>query len=283
MRAFGPSVMAGATLTMMGLLFAASEASAASPSHSEITEINTQLPSPEAELGRVSAAMDALGTYVSGDPGSQVLDSAAATAAGISLDMIALGEETVMSQNAHVVALREHKCEPDIASRYPRVAQLNELASDVQDARKRSRTSTLEPAPNVPQGGGVSINTVPGVSPCGEYAHPIPVNAPARVRYNLTSSIETWFGNQGYHPTAAYACGASILGGYNCDTDWTKGTSYTTSTYGTCSAPRFRNQGVETAANSGWVQYGEPNPEVDAYVWPYWNWSAYVSWWHQNH
>jgi len=30
------------------------------------------------------------------------------------------------------------------------------------------------------------------------------------------------------------------------------------------------------------IQYGEPNPEIASYSWPYWNWGAYVSWWHSS-
>ncbi len=237
--------------------------------------------SPQAALEELTAGLNALAPFVSGDPGAQVLDVGGAAAAGLDAEVIALGAETVDSQNAQVAALRAGVCEGDNpdADR-PNLQRLNDLASKAAVARKLSGTTEAKPKGSGLDGGAV-INEVPGVSPCGEYAHPIPVNAPGRSTVTATN-IETYFRNNNYHPTAFYACGASFVGGYECDSDWTKGRSYTTSTYGTCSSPRFRDQGYETGTTTGWIQRGEPNPEVDAYLWPYWNWGSYVRWWHSN-
>jgi len=45
----------------------------------------------------------------------------------------------------------------------------------------------------------------------------------------------------------------------------------------------FQNDLAEIADGSSYfsIQYGEPNPEIHSYSWPYWYWGAYCFWWHQ--
>ena len=78
----------------------------------------------------------------------------------------------------------------------------------------------------------------------------------------------------------SYACGAL----YNCANDYTRDRSYYSNQgTGYCQYQRFRDQAIITGAYSAKIQYGEPNPEVTLYLWPYWNWGNYVQWWHNNH
>ena len=106
---------------------------------------------------------------------------------------------------------------------------------------------------------------------CGNQHNPVPNSPPTR--YYYTGNGTAYFNTYGYHTTAGYA------GGNYYGTDYTKGRAYTSS-YGTCSSPRFRNHGIVANANSYSIQFGEPNPEVLSYWWPYWSWASYVSWWH---
>lgn len=115
---------------------------------------------------------------------------------------------------------------------------------------------------------------------CGNYDYPMPAYTPTRYTISGQGNIETYFRNQGFHPTDKYACGMSGLG--QCPTDWTKSRSYSNA-LGTCTAPAFRNQGLETGTTTGWAQYGEPNPEILGYGWPYWGWGSYVEWWHDTY
>jgi hypothetical protein len=59
--------------------------------------------------------------------------------------------------------------------------------------------------------------------------------------------------------------------------DYTRGRSY-----GRCGSPLFRDHG-RVATGKASIQYVEPNPEVLNYFPPYWNWPAYVYWWHRTY
>ena len=118
-----------------------------------------------------------------------------------------------------------------------------------------------------------------GVNPCGNWDTPIPNYTPSRPTFSSSDPHQTLI-NLGFHQTASYACGGSIY--YSCDEDYTRGRSYTSS-YGTCSSPRFRDHGRVASSTIYSIQYGEPNPEILGYSWPYWNWGAYVYWWHENY
>ena len=116
------------------------------------------------------------------------------------------------------------------------------------------------------------------VNPCGDWDHPVPDYTPSRPQYSSSDPHQALL-DLGYHNTAGYACGGDPL--ETCENDYTKGRSYT-GAYGTCSSPRFRNQGIAGTTYYS-IQYGEPNPEILAYSWPYWNWGVYVRWWHDNY
>jgi len=115
------------------------------------------------------------------------------------------------------------------------------------------------------------------VNPCGDWTHPVPNYTPARTDYT-SSTPETTLIGLGFHHTEPYACGYG-----NCSTtEFTRGRSYT-GPYGTCRAPRFRDQGRITGTTTYDIQSGEPNSEILSYRWPYWNWGSYVQWWHNNY
>lgn len=85
--------------------------------------------------------------------------------------------------------------------------------------------------------------------------------------------------SMGFHKTAGYACGANTE--YKCATDYTRPRDYN-GPYGHCDSPRFRDQG-QVVSGGKRIQFGEPNPEIFSYQWPYWNWGSYVKWCHDNH
>lgn len=228
---------------------------------------------PVALVQTLSDGLDALAPYVSGEPGSQVLDETGALGDGVDREIVALGAEVVAAQNQLVaqaragVAVDASRVSPQA---YPRLAELRRVASEAAVLRAADGKSALDAAAE----GGVSIAAT---NACGTYDYPIPAYTPTRYNISGQGNIETYFSNQGFHPTDRYACGESGVG--QCTSDWTKSRSYA-SALGTCAAPRFRNQGFETGTTTGWAQYGEPNPEILGYTWPYWNWGNYVQWWH---
>lgn len=233
---------------------------------------------PIALVETLSDGLDALAPYVSGEPGTQALDQASAIRAGVDREIVALGAEVVAAQNQLVaqaragIAADEARVSPQA---YPRLAALRQVATEAALLRAANGKSALDAAAD----GGVSIAAT---NACGTYDYPIPAYKPTVYNISGQGNIETYFGNQGFHPTERYACGESGLG--QCQYDWTKSRSYA-SALGTCAAPRFRNQGVETppGTTTGWAQYGEPNPEILGYTWPYWNWGNYVEWWHRTY
>ncbi len=112
---------------------------------------------------------------------------------------------------------------------------------------------------------------------CGDWDHPVPNYTPPRGGAS-TSNPERVLLDLGFHHTVWPGCNYAPWS--NCGArDFTKGRSYS-GPYGTCGSPRFRNQGRILSSTSYEIQYGEPNPEIFSYSWPYWNWGAYVKWWH---
>jgi hypothetical protein len=118
--------------------------------------------------------------------------------------------------------------------------------------------------------------------PCGDFVSPRPAFNPPKQLQGPYKDIPGTLQRAGYHPTTGYACGRSSE--KICRGDYTRGTRYV-SRVGVCSAPRFRDQAAVSGTLRGyvWVQYGEPNPEYAGYGWPYWDWAAYVVWWHRNY
>jgi len=241
--------------------------------------VSTKQPSPDprSELAVINEGLKDLTPYVTGAPGEQSCDSAAALDAGLDPAVVALGVEIVASQNEFMTSGQTDVTGWQSKKAHPAIDHLNDVAT----AAAAGGTEVIGGAEaQVAPSGGVVVQSVPGVSPCGEYAHPIPSFTPTRVSQSPGYSIESFFRNLGFHETLGYACGSTT---YKCASDWTRGRSYFTTTYGTCSSPRFRDQGYETGTPTGWIQYGEPNPEVTTYTWPYWNWGSYVRWWHSNY
>ena len=192
----------------------------------------------------------------------QMLDTEAALAAGFSNDVILLASEMVAYQNDLVVAASK-KAHPPKAEKYSKLSQFFDLATLNLTSSENSSSDLAFPTPPV--------------NACGDWSHPVPNYTPARYSYTA-SNPESRLISIGFHHTASYACG-----GGNCSTtDFTRGRSYA-GPYGTCSSPRFRDHGNIVGSTSYRIQYGEPNPEIGSYTWPYWNWGSYVSWWHNTY
>ncbi len=199
---------------------------------------------------------------------SQAFNSNAAIKAGFSIEAVLTAREIVAYQNALANKARAAQT-TDITSlditleKFPRLHRLYQALTD---------QSSVESA-------SLDANAVilAAVNPCGDYNHPVPNSTPSW--YNFTSSNPaTTLKNWGFHNTSSYACGYGSCS----SSDFTRGRSYTSS-YGTCSSPRFRDQGRIVSATSFRIQYGEPNPEIFSYSWPYWNWGTYVQWWHSKY
>ncbi|MDN5366523.1 MAG: hypothetical protein PWP44_1729 [Thermacetogenium sp.] len=202
----------------------------------------------------------------------QTFDTNTALEEGFSKDVVLLAQEMVAFQNdmAKMAFARGIKDVTQLnisLQKYPRVA--NFFAQMTQQFESSKNNTTLNPS---------SLDSDP--HPCGTYDHPVPSYTPT---WYTTSSNnpEQELLNKGYHRTASYACEQGCTNNNGDWVDFTKGRSYT-GPYGTCSSPRFRNHGRIQNSSLYAEQFGEPNPEIFSYVWPYWNWGAYVRWWHNN-
>jgi len=198
---------------------------------------------------------------------TQVLDADAALAAGFSNEVILLAQEMVAFQNDLVVAdvAESTNSRSPKVDEYPGVKQFFDLATANLTIRDGDPSSLIVP------------NAAASIPPCGNWSYPVPNFTPGRYNFsasNPTNKLISW----GFHHTARYACrgnGCSAI-------DFTRGRSYT-GPYGTCSSPRFRDEGVISGPTAFYIQYGEPNPEIHGYIWPYWNWGSYVLWWHNTY
>lgn len=216
-----------------------------------------------AKSGELEAQVESLAKYVSGEPGSQSLDASKARASGSSEIVVKVTQETVAANNHLVDEIMSGTKLDDVSlDAFPLVEEMME-ASPSQGEVVRNGQIPLAKA---------------GVNACGDKKHPVPSKSPTRHK-KKSSNPHSALKKAGFHKTAGYACGAR---GYTCANDYTQGRGMSTK-YGYCKSPRFRNQGYVTGKKSYWIQYGEPNPEIHKYTWPYLTWGAYVKWWHDKH
>ena len=125
---------------------------------------------------------------------------------------------------------------------------------------------------------GISKASATDHQPCGAFNQPIPDETPDW--HHRTGDGTSYFLQNGYHLTAAYAVAGDIVEGRE---DYTSSTYYESS-YGLCSSPKFRWHGVnDLESDTHRIQNPEPNPEVHNYGWPYFHWPIYVLWWHNNY
>ncbi|MGH3888637.1 MAG: hypothetical protein ACRDSZ_19095 [Pseudonocardiaceae bacterium] len=221
--------------------------------------------SARSAIAATNAELRRLEPYVSTNlDGGQRLDTVAASASGTSRATLVLAADLVRYQNALRVKIRESHQDKVALDDYPAVREFFTMAT--AEAVRRMR-----------QEGQVRLSSldVAAVEPCGDYDHPVPAKAPSRENFGPTPSLES----MGFHKTAGYACGADRE--YKCATDYTRGRDYK-GPYGHCRSPLFRDQG-QVVSGGKWIQFGEPNPELTTYTWPYWNWGSYVKWWHDSH
>jgi len=233
---------------------------------SPLTVASAQLGSDVDQINQELAALEPYVHFAS--DGTSTLDARSARRDGFSEDIVSLAEEIVVFQNELVeiaAASGVDSVERITISleQYPRLREFFELASQEATAEK----SLNGPSPL-------------GVHPCGTYSNPVPNYTPPRYTFGPYADPEGTLLSWGFHHTAWYACGQ--LPPYDCPNDFTRGRGYY-GPYGYCSSPRFRDQGRTDGSPYFTIQYGEPNPEVHSYSWPYWYWGAYCFWWHQTY
>jgi hypothetical protein len=243
-------------------------------------------------LASLDADLRRLEPYVAGEPGAQRLDAGAARRAGATPDLVALAGELVAYQNRLLAAggtaptgggdVREARVP---LTDYPRVAAFYDTATLAAAADVRRRRAAT---PSRATRGPATPSSAPSrrrldaaaVHPCGDYDHPVPSRAPAKVLSRPYREPARYLRSQGFHHSRGYLCGQSSA--ERCARDFTRPRGYT-SRYGTCARPIFRDQATLQGSSRFRLQLGEPNPEVDAYRWPYWGWGAYVRWWHARY
>ena len=201
---------------------------------------------------------------------TQILDDNAAKESGLSQEVVDLASEFVTFQNA--LMLRAFQSGNSDASQanvplndFPKVRDF--FRDSTQNARMVLSNSSSKSGS--PFGVG-KVLAIAQPHPCGNFAYPVPNFTPTRY-YFFNNNGESYFFSNGFHRTAAYA--TDIY-----PDDYTRDRGYQ-GPYGYCSSPRFRDQGQDFGS-SYTRQNGEPNPEILGYWWPYWNWGAYVYWWH---
>ena len=110
---------------------------------------------------------------------------------------------------------------------------------------------------------------------CGWYTNPKPARAADRVCFTGVLDPKAELLAKGYHHS-----------GFFMENDWTRSQTWWA---WPCGLWTFRDHGTIIDGTTykeqryvGWSPPGEPNPEV--YLsgpWPYWDWPAYVYWWHE--
>lgn len=222
------------------------------------------------DIGEITQALANLEPYVhyvvEVDIHSQTFDAVSALEDGFAEEIVLLAEEMVAYQNALTRAMAVSDIEdvtqiPLSKKQYPRLNKFLEAASKQLKSKD----------------GFSPTGSIDSAIPCGDWCHPVPNYTPSWVSFS-SSDPHNALHVLGFHHTAEYACGYG-----NCSThDFTRGRSYT-GPYGTCSSPRFRDHGRIWTSTTFGIQYGEPNPEILSYSWPYWNWGSYVQWWHNTY
>lgn len=239
-------------VTMALLLVMGTVAVTASTNHSEVSQITNELARLEPYI-RYNA---------DGAAPFQVFDADAARRDGFSEPVVQLAAEMVAYQNelyANATASASSEAAVVSVDKYPRVKEFFDMAT----------ANTKEGVPLVE-------GTEASPPACGNWTYPVPNYSPPWGGFSSSNPGQALI-NMGFHKTASYACG----GGSCSNVDYTRARGYQ-GPYGYCSSPRFRDHGRVWSATTGGIQYGEPNPEILGYSWPYWNWGAYVQWWHSN-
>ena len=192
----------------------------------------------------------------------QVFDEEAARKNKEPEETISLIKEIVDFQNDMMMKIKAGKSGvfgPVDKKKYPRLYYWDKLASEFRNIRKGNIKSEHHP--------------------CGTKENPVPDFSPLR-KYYKSENPEKSLLDMGFHHTSPYACGE-----YKKDcskVDFTRGRDYS-GPYGYCDSPIFRDQGIIESKDTFSIQYGEPNPEIHEYNWPYLFWPVYVNWWHENY
>ena len=208
-----------------------------------------------------------LDSFVSYRENRQVLDFAGARAAGTPESIIALAQQVIEYQNRMRTKAEEQSIESVADMNIP----LTYLPLLIEF---KGMLQNYIPSTEI-------VPSAPDTHPCGTYSHPVPNYTPARQYLGWYNDAHNTLLSWGFHQTAGYACGQDPF--IPCDRDYTRGRGYS-GPYGYCESPRFRDQGTRDTGNHEiWIQYGEPNPEIFSYVWPYWDWGWYVEWWHDTY
>jgi hypothetical protein len=236
-----------------------------------------QISAAKQRITQLNRQLRALAPYVRVNrDGTEALSVSGARRARFSEPLIALAAELVTYQNALLRKARRGRYGGPLPSAaladYPRVRDLFSIATTAAIRQLRAQN------PKAPK----SSLDVTAIDPCGDWHAPLPTSNPPRSLQGPYADVPGTLRRTGYHRTAGYACGHPSK--LSCRGDYTRPHRYA-GPAGACAAPRFRDQAIPSSSLPGYVrvQYGEPNPEIAAYGWPYWSWGAYVVWWHRNY
>lgn len=211
--------------------------------------------------------------------GTQTIDTRAARRAGYSTDVVRLAAEIVAYQNAMLNETRK-KGNRDIRQHKVPLKKFPKVKEFYKAATKAARTDKVHTSNSSDEDSSPDVTALARTRrACGDWNRPIPNYTPRWVNHGYKNRPARTLRNWGFHKTRFYACGARYS--YTCQRDTTR-PRYYYSRYGVCSKPLFRDHG-RFYNHRVYVQYGEPNPEIfHVGIWPYWNWGAYVRWWHNN-
>ncbi|MCD4751840.1 MAG: hypothetical protein K8R40_02090 [Anaerolineaceae bacterium] len=231
----------------------------------------------EADPSQITQELASLEPYVqyiidSDEIRLQEFNADAALEDGFSEEVVLLAKEIVAFQNDMAKAVSasgiKDVTQLDVSlQKYPRAAKF--FAQMTQQLESSNNSTPFDPSP---------LDSDP--PPCGNWDYPVPNNTPTRYSYSSPNPEQSLL-NLGFHRTVPYACESDCYNNDGVYVDFTKGRGYS-GPYGDCSSPRFRNHGRIEDSSTYKIQFGEPNPEVLSYSWPYWNWGFYCRWWHHN-
>src|SRR5512145_2004459 len=227
-----------------------------------------QVPSSFEQLSMDLAAMHDLWSR----PSNRLVqfDSAAARQQGFAEESITLAEELTGFTNDLVVGAEQAEIDPNVPGKmFDKAFTYTNMVKYLQEASMRAKS-------------GITLQAItPAVSlaewQCGSPWNPMPNPAANWIDNIPDPDPVAKIKSMGFHETPDWA-GGGFTRPQTWNVLW-------------CHEGAFRDQAIfdpkkpgvyKLQEYTGITPNGEPNPEINAYLWPYDYWPAYAAWWHYS-